>query len=306
MKTKIGKLEINNILMNASGVHCITDEDINFLDNLITGAIITKSVTINSREGNLLPRYYNNNILSINSSGLPNNGYKYYIDLAKNNNYSKPIIISVAGLTINDNIEIIKEINNNSQFIDGIELNLSCPNISGKSQIGYNFKEMDIFLEKVSAIINPNLNFGLKLPPYFDMEHFTIVSNIINKYSIDTITCINSLGNGLVIDPYKNETVIKPKEGHGGIGGKAIKSIALSNIRQFYKLTNCEIIGCGGINNGIDVYEHILCGASAVQIGTEFYNDKTCFDIIYNEFLEFIQTKKYNNIMEFKGKLKTI
>jgi len=306
MKTKIGKLELNNILMNASGVHCITDDDINLLDNLITGAIITKSTTINSREGNLLPRYYNNDILSINSSGLPNNGYKYYIDLAKKNKYSKPFIISVAGLTLNDNIEIIKEINNYTQFINGIELNLSCPNISGKSQIGYNFKEMDIFLEKVSTIINPYLNFGLKLPPYFDMEHFIIVSDIINKYPIYTITCINSLGNGLVIDPYKNTTLIKPKSGHGGIGGKAIKSIALSNVRQFYKLTNCEIIGCGGITNGIDVYEHILCGASAVQIGTSFYKDKHCFDRIYKEFLEFIQTKNYNNIMEFKGKLKTI
>jgi dihydroorotate dehydrogenase (fumarate) len=79
---------------------------------------------------------------------------------------------------------------------------------------------------------------GLKLPPYFDPAHWTQAIDVINEYAttkrIEFVTCCNSIGNGLVID-YENEsTVIKPKNGHGGIGGDYIKPVALANVRQFY------------------------------------------------------------------------
>ena len=90
------------------------------------------------------------------------------------------------------------------------------------------------------------------------------------KYPITFITCINSIGNGLVINPDTDSVSIKPKYGFGGIGGQCIKPTALANVRKFYELTNCDIVGCGGVVNGRDVYEHILCGAKAVQIGSQF------------------------------------
>ena len=199
-------------------------------------------------------------------------------------------------------------------MISGIELNLSCPNIEGKSQIGYDFEAMDKLLYKVNKLIlkldyykRKTFNFGLKLPPYFDMAHFKKVSEIINKYDIDTITCINSLGNGLIVDYNTECAVIKPKGGLGGIGGSIVKPIALSNVRQFSKLTNCDIIGCGGITNGRDIFEHILCGAKSVQVGTEFYmRGINVFERLESELKEAIIEKGYNSIDDFLGKLREL
>lgn len=123
------------------------------------------------------------------------------------------------------------------------------------------------------------------------------------------MTCCNSIGNGLVIDFENESTVIKPKNGHGGIGGDYIKPIALANVRQFYKnLGNkLDVIGCGGVKSGRDVFEHILAGASAVQIGTSLYkNGPEHFNIILGELEDIMRKKKYVYLSDFKGKLQNL
>ena len=315
LKTKIGNINLNTCLFNASGVYCKTKEELSNLNKSnSTGAILTKSCTLELRLGNEHPIYWDDGKEnSINSSGLPNMGYKYYIENDDINLYNKPYFVSVSGMCEDDNLKIISETINNKN-ISGIELNLSCPNIEGKPQIGYDFKAMETLISKVDLIINKmdfvqrnNFNFGVKLPPYFDISHFNLVANIINNSSINTITCVNSLGNGLIIDPISETVVIKPKGGHGVIGGASIKSIALSNVRQFSLLTNCDIIGCGGIMCGIDAFEHILCGAKAIQIGTKFYmQGMDVFSIIEEELLKIMHEKNYKTISDFCGKLKEL
>ena len=321
MYTTIGNIQLKNCIMNAAGVRCTTNEDLQALNTSASGAIITKSCTLLSRQGNPLPRYYDNDMLSINSSGLPNLGYNFYMELPSKYDFVKPYIISVSGLSYDDNIHIIEDICkrhhingdingdiNGHGRIAGIELNLSCPNINGKSQTGYNFEEMDRLLNTVNELVShlTDFHFGIKLPPYFDIYHFTTAANIINKYNIDSITCINSLGNGLVVDPETETIVIKPQNGFGGIGGKAIKATALANVHKFATLTKCSIIGCGGISNGMDVFEHILCGASAVQIGTELYKDAGAIKRITVEFTNIMRLKGYTNISHIKNQLKKI
>jgi len=315
LKTKIGNINLESCLFNASGVYCKTKDHLSSLNECISvGAILTKSCTLDPREGNALPIYWDDGEnVSINSSGLPNLGFEYYIYNKDISIYDKPYFVSVSGMCEKDNITIIENIINCTK-ISGIELNLSCPNIEGKSQIGYDFDTMQILISKVDILLSNmceerrnKFNFGVKLPPYFDMAHFKIVSKIINNSSIDTVTCVNSLGNGLIVNPIDETVVIKPKGGHGGIGGSFIKSIALSNVRQFSLLTKCDIIGCGGIKNGIDVFEHILCGAKAVQIGTQFYMEGIdVFKRIEREFLDVMKSKKYKNITSFCGKLKEL
>ena len=83
-----------------------------------------------------------------------------------------------------------------------------------------------------------------------------------------------------------------------------MKPTALANVHKFYKLTKCSIVGCGGISNGIDAYEHILCGASAVQIGTQLYKEGVgCFDRIESQLKDFMSQKGYTNINKFRGQL---
>ena len=108
---------------------------------------------------------------------------------------------------------------------------------------------------------------GVKLPPYFDPAHHTAMGEVIGRCGVDFLNLINSVGNGLIVDPEREEVVIKPKGGFGGLGGTIIKPVALANVRAFWKIFEgrMPIIGTGGIVNGVDAFEHILCGASAVQ-----------------------------------------
>ncbi len=311
--TKLGKLNLQTCIYNASGPFCTREEELLplFCSNH-TAAVLTKSCTLKPRLGNEEPRYYQNKLATINSTGLANLGYKQYIEMSytfkETMGYHKPYIISVSGLSLEDNLHIISEFNN-KPYINGIELNLSCPNIIGKPQIGYDFDAVDETLRKVFDIYNNKSQiFGLKLPPYFDIVHYDVMVDILKKYPrIDFLTCINSIGNGLIIDSNKECATIKPKNGYGGIGGKTIKPIALANVHKFYtEIGNkVDIIGCGGVTNGMDIFEHILCGASAVQIGSQYMREGPgCFSRLEVELREVMKKKGYNNIDEFKGKLK--
>ena len=100
---------------------------------------------------------------------------------------------------------------------------------------------------------------------------------------------------------------IKPNEGRGGIGGGAIKPIGLANVQQFYKLlgNKIDIIGCGGIIDGQDAFEYILCGATAIQIGTQYIKEgERCFKRVSWELEKIMMSKGCTKISDFKGRLR--
>ena len=150
---------------------------------------------------------------------------------------------------------------------------------------------------------------GVKLPPYFDMAHFDKIAEVLNKFPLHYVNCINSIGNGLYIDTEKEEVVIKPKDGFGGIGGEYIKPTALANVRAMYTRLNknIQVIGCGGVLTGQDVFEHILCGASMVQVGSQLMKENpSIFGRLLSELKEIMSQKGYQSIDDFKGKLKSL
>ena len=131
----------------------------------------------------------------------------------------------------------------------------------------------------------------------------------MNQFPLTYVNSINSIGNGLYIDPKSDSVVIKPKDGFGGLGGEYVKPTALANVRAFYTRLNPEIkiIGTGGIRNGQDAYEHLLCGATMLQIGTELHKEgPAIFDRITKELAVIMEEKGYDSIAEFRGKLKTM
>ena len=299
-------------LMNASGCHCTTKQELLELYNASNcDLIVSKSCTIKPRNGNPTPRYYENEMLSINSTGLRNKGLYYYLDMVKtidtlNNELSidknrKKYIISYADLeNIKLFIYIISNFYNINKIPMNFELNLSCPNIPGKGQLGYDFSEtykfLDLFFSEIdiNLIVEKKINIGVKLPPYFDTIHFTKMSDILNQFPLSHITCINSLGNGYVFNDELKQSVAG-NNGYGGIGGSVIKPFGLSNVRKFRELINndIEIYGCGGIINGYDVYEYEKCGASIVQIGTELMRKGVnIFNDINTEYNLIIETIK--------------
>ncbi|EPY36073.1 dihydroorotate dehydrogenase (fumarate) [Angomonas deanei] len=247
---------------------------------------------------------------SINSMGLPNLGFDFYLDyVTSTHDYSKkPLFFSMSGLSVEQNVEMcskLKEIAAEKSVI--LELNLSCPNVPGKPQIAYDFDDMRKYLQAVSdAYQRP---FGVKMPPYFDMAHFDSAAAVLNDFElVHFITCINSVGNALVVDVETESVVIKPKEWFGGLGGEYVLPTALANVNAFF--TRCPsklVFGCGGVSKGEDAFAHILAGASMVQVGTALHSEgEGIFARLIGELKEVMSRKGYTTLDEFRGKLKVI
>lgn len=349
LETSIGEICLASCLMNASGSRCTTIEELIDLDHpqVTNGALVSKSCTQMEREGNPQPRYWElvdkmgKAIVTINSTGLANHGFDFYRQASETVG-NKPYIISVSGMSLPENQVILRDLvefetskrKDGKIGIFGIELNLSCPNVIGKPQVGYDFGTVKGWFDLIfnyEKIGDYGIPIGLKLPPYFDQAHIDEMVRLISwinscgkermgkmKNVIQWVTCCNSLGNCLIIDPESESVVIRPKGGLGGIGGQVVKYVALSNVYQFsskFKELSADqngrdevrVIGCGGIVNGIDAFEHILAGASAVQIGSQLMVEGVaCFNRIFEELHSIMKIKGYQRISDFRGKLKTL
>ncbi|MGQ7329937.1 dihydroorotate oxidase [Streptococcus suis] len=302
--TTLGGFSFDNCLMNAAGVWCMTKEELDGVKNSAAGTFVTKTATLEYREGNPEPRYKNIPLGSINSMGLPNQGLDYYLDYLLELQEEEPertFVLSLVGMSPDETHTILKKVQD-SAFKGLVELNLSCPNVPGKPQIAYDFETTETILREVFAYFTKPL--GVKLPPYFDIVHFDQAAAIFNQFPLKFVNCVNSIGNGLYIED--ESVIIKPKNGFGGIGGEYIKPTALANVHAFYQRLKPEIqiVGTGGILTGRDAFEHILCGASMVQIGTTLQKEGlVAFDRITQELRDIMAEKGYETIEDFRGKL---
>lgn len=302
--TTLGGFSFDNCLMNAAGVWCMTKEELDGVKNSAAGTFVTKTATLEYREGNPEPRYKNIPLGSINSMGLPNQGLDYYLDYLLELQEEEPertFVLSLVGMSPDETHTILKKVQD-SAFKGLVELNLSCPNVPGKPQIAYDFETTETILREVFAYFTKPL--GIKLPPYFDIVHFDQASAIFNQFPLKFVNCVNSIGNGLYIED--ESVIIKPKNGFGGIGGEYIKPTALANVHAFYQRLKPEIqiVGTGGVLTGRDAFEHILCGASMVQIGTTLQKEGlAAFDRITQELRDIMAEKGYETIEDFRGKL---
>ncbi|MET3558174.1 dihydroorotate dehydrogenase (fumarate) [Streptococcus rupicaprae] len=302
LKTSIGNFQFDTCVMNASGVHCYDQSELDGLRASSAGTFVTKSATLQPREGNPTPRYKPVPLGSINSMGLPNLGIDFYLDYLKSVEVGKSSpFLSVTGLSREETHTLLNKVQ--SSDYDGlVELNLSCPNIVGKPQLGYDIEGVKKLLTEVFAYFDQPL--GVKLPPYFDLTHFDQMAEVLNQFPLTFVNTVNSIGNALYIE---DETVaIKPKNGFGGLGGTYIKPTALANVHAFYQRLkpSIAIIGTGGVTSGRDVFEHILCGASLVQIGTALQEEgPAIFDRLQAELLEIMTEKGYKSLDDFRGKL---
>jgi len=271
LRTKIAGFSFDNCLMNAAGVACMTVEELEEVRQSAAGSFVTKTATLEARAGNPEPRYRDVPLGSINSMGLPNQGIDYYLDYLLSLQESQPertFFLSLVGMSPDETHTLLKKVQN-SGFKGITELNLSCPNVPGKPQIAYDFETTERILGEAFGYFDKPL--GIKLPPYFDIVHFDQAAEVFNRHPLKFVNCVNSIGNGMYIED--ESVVIRPKNGFGGIGGEYIKPTALANVHAFYQRLNSsiQIIGTGGVYTGRDAFEHILCGASMVQIGTALH-----------------------------------
>ena len=146
-------------------------------------------------------------------------------------------------------------------------------------------------------------------PPYLDGPHFEKAAEVLNKYKgmVNYVASINTIGNAFAVDIAAEMPVISSKGGFAGLSGKAVKYTALANVRKMRELLDesIDVVGVGGIESGEDAFEMILCGASAVQVGTCHWTEgPKCFDRICEELKSIMKNKGYSSVEDFKGKLK--
>jgi hypothetical protein len=134
---------------------------------------------------------------------------------------------------------------------------------------------------------------------------------VLAKYPIRFVVCCNSIPNGLFVDAQNECEAIAANHGLGGLSGGFIKHTALANVRMMHSaLKACgrddiDIVGVGGVACGRDAFELILCGATAVQVGTCHWTEGSkCFARIASELEAIMKVKGYHHIEDFRGKLK--
>ena len=273
----LGRLQLDNPILVASGTFGYAKEMEAMVDFSKLGGIVPKTVTQNPRAGNPPPRTCETSAGMLNAIGLDNDGLEYFLanHLPYLRNLPTKIIGNIAGKTEKEFFEMAQRISKETGLA-ALELNLSCPNVSG----GVDFA---IDPEKTARVIKGvkefcNLPIIAKLTP--NVTDVSVIAQAAAEAGADAVSLVNTF-MGLAIDWKKKRFVLG--NGTGGLSGPAIKPIALRIVWQVAKKVKIPIIGIGGIASVDDVMEFILAGASAVQLGTVNFYDPTAAQRIVSE-----------------------
>ncbi|MBD1379963.1 dihydroorotate dehydrogenase [Metabacillus arenae] len=273
---KLPGLSLKNPVMPASGCFGFGREMAELYDLSQLGAIMIKATTLEARFGNDTPRVAETPGGMLNAIGLQNPGLENVIgnELRWLEQFDVPIIANVAGSTIEDYVEVTREISR-AENVKAIELNISCPNVkTGGIAFG---TDAEIAAQLTRAVKEVSeVPVYVKLSP--NVSNIVGIAKAIENAGADGLTMINTL-LGMRIDLKKAKPILANKT--GGLSGPAIKPVAIRMIHEVSQVVNIPIIGMGGIENAEDVLEYFYAGASAVAVGTaNFVNPYICPEII--------------------------
>ena len=174
--------------------------------------------------------------------------------------FDTKIIVNACGSSVEEYVELAKVLN--TLDIDGVELNLSCPNVkSGCMAFGTSYEGVKEVTSRVRKVLDKPLI--VKLTP--NVTDITEPAKGAEDAGADGVSLINTL-LGMSIDIEKKKPVLA--NNMGGLSGPAIKPVAVRMVYQVSKAVKIPVLGLGGIVNGRDVIEFMLAGATAVSIGT--------------------------------------
>ncbi len=294
----IGDLEFKNPLLTASGTFGYGAEVDELYDVSILGGIVTKTITRAERAGNPPPRIVETDAGMLNSIGLANVGIERFISekLQFLQKLQSRIIVNIAGESEEDFLYLIERLEDH-EGIDGYELNLSCPNVSGGLDFSTDAELAGSIVTKVKKLTKRCVI--PKLTP--NVTDITKIARAVEDAGADAVAMINTLV-GMSVNVQKKRSVLGNIT--GGLSGPAIKPIALASVYQSSRTVNVPIIGIGGICTTNDVLEFLMCGASAVQLGTiNFIDPKSPIKILAG-LESYLQENGHSNITEVTGSLK--
>ena len=268
LRTKIRDVEFKNPVLVASGTFGYGEEVSEFYDISLLGGIITKTVTLNEREGNVPPRIWETPSGMLNSIGLANVGLERFIKekIPFLEKIDTNIIVNIAGFTIEEFKILVKELDK-IEFIKGFEVNVSCPNVE-KGGVHFGVDPEMVF--KITGTLRDLTDklLIIKLSPNVDVVN--IIGRRAQEAGADALTLINTV-YGMAIDVYRKRPVFKNKV--AGLSGPAIKPIGIYKVYQMYEYVTIPIIGVGGIYDVFSALEYFMAGAKLIQIGSANFLD---------------------------------
>ena len=270
LSVNIGALQLKNPVMTASGTfgYGLEFQDFVPLDQL--GGIIVKGTTLKSREGNDYPRMAETAQGMLNCVGLQNKGVDYFCEhiypqlLPTGGTY----IVNVSGSSPEDYAECAARVDA-LEGIPAIELNISCPNVKdGGMAFGVTTKGAASVVKAVRERYSKTLI--VKLSP--NVTDIAEIARAVEAEGADSVSLINTL-MGMAVDIEKRRRVLSI--GTGGLSGPAVKPVALRMVYQVARAVSIPVIGLGGIMTAEDAIEFLMCGATAIEIGTANFIDPT-------------------------------
>jgi len=265
------------------------------------GFVTTKSISLKPRTGHAGPIFAEFKGGIVNAVGLSNPGIEVALDevneFKENSDVNAKIIVSVFGGSVADFSALALAVNNSKA--DFLELNLSCPNVHDEFSHPFAASAEHVF-EIVHAVKKvARLPVIAKLSP--NVVSIKPIALAAEKGGADALTLINTVGPGMLIDPYACKPILKNKV--GGLSGPCIKPIALKIIYETYQAVKIPIIGMGGVTNGIDAIEMFMAGATLIGVGSAvYYRGPNVFKLILKEMHEFLTANGYGSFQEIIGK----
>ena len=290
-------IKMKNPVTVASGTFGYGREYSDFFDLSKLGGIITKGTSLKPRSGNKSPRVCETASGMLNSIGLQNPGVEYFAqnDLPFLRKFDTAIIVNACGSTVDEYVELCKILN--TLDIDGVELNLSCPNVkSGCMAFGNTYEGVKEITSHVRKVLDKPLI--VKLTP--NVTDIASIARGAEDAGADGVSLINTL-LGMKIDINTKRPILANNT--GGLSGPAIKPVAVRMVYQVSQAVNIPILGMGGIVNGDDAIEFMLAGATAISIGAGNFIDPYTSTNTVKGIEDYMKKFKIENINEIIGKV---
>lgn len=296
LNVNIGDLKLKNPVMTASGTFGYGLEFEDFVPLSGIGAIIVKGTTLAPRQGNDYPRMAETPMGMLNCVGLQNKGVDYFC----RNIYPQLLptggtfIVNVSGSSPEDYAECAARVDG-LDGIPAIELNISCPNVKdGGMAFGVTTKGAASVVRAVRERYHKTLI--VKLSP--NVTDIAEIARAVEAEGADSVSLINTL-MGMAVDIEKRKRVLSI--GTGGLSGPAVKPVALRMVYQVAHAVKIPVIGLGGIMTAKDAVEFLMCGATAIEIGTANFIDPAVTIKVRDGLNEWLDTHGCRSVQEIIG-----
>ncbi len=288
-------LRMKNPTMLASGVLDETGRSMLEVAKAGAGALVTKSVGREPRQGHGNPSIVELQYGLINAMGLPNPGMEIYAaEVKEAKKGGVPVIGSVFGGTEDEIAELAGLMSRAGA--DAVELNLSCPHAKGYgAELGSTPELVESICRKAKKLTPVPLL--AKLTP--NTSSISSLAVAAERGGADAVVAINTL-KAMAISPEARMPILANK--FGGLSGPAIKSVGVRCVYEIFETVKIPIVGVGGISSGRDAVEYVMAGATAVQIGTAVWTEGPgVFSKISREMMQFMEENGFESVKDLVG-----